>query len=527
MEQGLDGVVLTKPAAASPHILAIPYPAVGHITPLVQLCKALIVQGCRVTVVCTERNRSLLSKLMPEADRPQQQHIRVLTIADGLPSDLGPPSWDLMRTRLATLLGRLPFALAPHIHNFHDVSCVLSDAYLSWTQDVADQLNVPRIALWVSSAAECQVYYHSHELISTGKLPFKEPCSQSSVKRGIDNIVPGFPGRQPIYHRVDEEDNERIDIPGLPNLRRKDFPIFLQIEDPSDELFYIFVDHVKSSWKASMILLNSFEALEGVVLASMRSQGICAHPVGPLLLLKDQVVKERSPSQPNDSNTTAKTNQLQDGETHEKQSETEFIEEELSQVRSECLQWLDGQGPRSVMYVAFGTLVQLPKSQITELALGLNSSGQPFIWVLPNHELPEGILDQVKGKGLVVDWAPQSHILQHPSIGGFLSHCGWNSSMESLCSGVPVLGFPLISDQPLICKMMVEEWKVALRLDRSSDEGNALAVDISRLTREILVGEKGKELRKRAKEWSQLAWKSIQLGGSSRVTLDAIMKLIQ
>ncbi|KAL0428527.1 UNVERIFIED_CONTAM: Zeatin O-glucosyltransferase [Sesamum latifolium] len=134
----------------------------------------------------------------------------------------------------------------------------------------------------------------------------------------------------------------------------------------------------------------------------------------------------------------------------------------LSSSQNKCLEWLDQQDPKSVIYVSFGTTVSLSDEQIKELALGLEQSKVKFLWVLRDAdkgdifdgevrraELPEGFEERVKEVGMVVrDWAPQPEILAHESTGGFMSHCGWNSCIESITMGVPTAAWPMHSDQP-------------------------------------------------------------------------------
>ncbi|KAH6796725.1 hypothetical protein C2S52_021279 [Perilla frutescens var. hirtella] len=136
----------------------------------------------------------------------------------------------------------------------------------------------------------------------------------------------------------------------------------------------------------------------------------------------------------------------------------------------ECLGWLNKQEPKSVIYVSFGTTVSLSDEQINELAHGLERSKVKFLWVLRDAdkgdvfdgevrraELPEGFEERVRGEGMVVrEWAPQPQILGHPSIGGFMSHCGWNSCLESITMGVAIAVWPMHSDQPRNAALITE-----------------------------------------------------------------------
>ncbi|KAF2289835.1 hypothetical protein GH714_038858 [Hevea brasiliensis] len=140
----------------------------------------------------------------------------------------------------------------------------------------------------------------------------------------------------------------------------------------------------------------------------------------------------------------------------------------------QCLEWLDLQKPRSVIYACLGSLCRLEPSQLIELGLGLEASKQPFIWVAKTGEksseledwfLKEKFEERIKGRGMLIKgWAPQVLILSHPAIGGFLTHCGWNSTIEGVCSGVPMLTWPLFSEQFFNEKLIVEILRIGVRV---------------------------------------------------------------
>ncbi|XP_057503471.1 zeatin O-xylosyltransferase-like [Actinidia eriantha] len=168
-----------------------------------------------------------------------------------------------------------------------------------------------------------------------------------------------------------------------------------------------------------------------------------------------------------------------------------------SNAQHKCLEWLDKQTPGSVLYISFGTTTSMADEQIKELAMGLEQSEQKFIWVLRDadkgdifledaqrNSLPEGYEERVKEVGMVVrDWAPQVEILGHPSTGGFMSHCGWNSCLESITMGVPIAAWPMHSDQPknaflvtdiLKVGLVVQQWKHQEELVTSSSIAEAV-----------------------------------------------------
>ncbi|KAJ7972197.1 Glycosyltransferase [Quillaja saponaria] len=210
--------------------------------------------------------------------------------------------------------------------------------------------------------------------------------------------------------------------------------------------------------------------------------------------------------------------------------------------RHPCFEWLDEQEPKSVIYVSFGTTSTLEDAQIKELANGLEQSKQKFIWVLRDAdkgdvfnadqvrkvELPNGFEEKVEGRGLIVrDWAPQLEILSHNSTGGFMSHCGWNSSMESITMGVPIATWPMHSDQPrnavLITKVLkvglvVKDWEHRDQLVKSSVVENAV--------KRLMVSKEGCEIRKKATDLGNAMRKTAEEGGVSCLELDSFIEYI-
>jgi hypothetical protein len=187
-------------------------------------------------------------------------------------------------------------------------------------------------------------------------------------------------------------------------------------------------------------------------------------------------------------------------------------------ARPPWVTWLDEKAAagRAVLYVALGTLAAIPEAQLKEVADGLERAEVDFIWAVrpENIDLGQGFEDRTKDRGLVVrQWVDQPEILQHQSVRGFLSHCGWNSVLESVAAGVPLAVWPMQADQPFNARFAVEELKIAVRVQTSDGtmRGLVTSEEVSRVVRELMLGELGAE----AAKLSVLAKEAVSKGGSS------------
>jgi len=198
-----------------------------------------------------------------------------------------------------------------------------------------------------------------------------------------------------------------------------------------------------------------------------------------------------------------------------------------------CMSWLDAQPARSVVYVAFGSFTMFDTRQFRELALGLELSGRPFIWVVrPDivlggdvHDYPDGFLDRVtaSGRGMVVAWSPQQRVLSHPSVACFVSHCGWNSTMEGVRNGLPFLAWPYFADQFVNQVYICDVWKVGLRAD--ADESGVITKEHIASRIEELISDAG--MRERVEAMKKVAHESIDHGGSSHRNFDMFVEAIK
>jgi pathogen-inducible salicylic acid glucosyltransferase len=191
----------------------------------------------------------------------------------------------------------------------------------------------------------------------------------------------------------------------------------------------------------------------------------------------------------------------------------------ITQFKSneKCMEWLNSKPKGSVVYVSFGSIVSLDEEQVQEVAYGLRDSESYFLWVVRTSEetkIPKDFEKESK-KGLVVTWCSQLKVLAHEAIGCFVTHCGWNSTLEALSLGVPIIAIPQWSDQTTNAKFIVDVWKLGIRAP----------IDVNKIVRkdtlkacilEMMESEKGKEIKSNATKWKNLAVGAFGVGGSSQ-----------
>jgi len=369
-----------------------------------------------------------------------------------LPADVEIEGAELMKieTRISKLMekskGSVEIGLRSLLDSGSPVSAFITDFFCSAMFDVTAKLCIPTYVFLTSTASLLSLMLSIPKLVSEIPISFKDA---------------DFP----------------VEVPGLPPISSRDLPTPLQ--DRSDEAFFWFVHHFSRLREIKGVLLNTFEELETEPIKALVEGKIFnptdahriprVYPVGPVI--------SSSPL-----------------ESHDKL---------LEDRRVDCLKWLDNQPPSSVLFVSFGSGGALPEAQVTELALGLEASRHRFLWVLrstpivfqPSKEtevsqiLPEGFESRTRDRGLVVpSWAPQIPVLSHPSTGGFLCHCGWNSTLESISHGVPMITWPLFAEQRMNKFLLVNEFKVAIEAKMESD-GFIRREEVERAVKELMEGE--------------------------------------
>lgn len=214
----------------------------------------------------------------------------------------------------------------------------------------------------------------------------------------------------------------------------------------------------------------------------------------------------------------------------------------------ECIDWLNRQPSRSVVFLCFGSGGTLSTEQIRELALGLEMSKQRFLWVVrgrsdtgsngsffnPNQSsddlsglLPEGFVERTKEMGMLVSsWIPQPEVLRHRATGGFVSHCGWNSTLESLMNGVPMVAWPLYAEQRMNAVLLVSGAKVALKV-KAGEDGVVRKEEVAKVVKNLMEAEEGKEARQNMQEMKKEAFRAVEKGGSSYMALEEVVGILK
>ncbi|KAK7252019.1 hypothetical protein RIF29_35692 [Crotalaria pallida] len=461
------------------HILFFPFLANGHIIPCVDLARVFVSRGTKATIVTTPLNVPLISRTIGKAN------INIRTIKFPSPEETGLPEGcensesalapdKFIKFMKSTLLLRMPLE---HLLAEEHPDCVVADMFFPWATDSAAKFNIPRIVFhglgfFPLCVLACTRQYKPQDKVSSYTEPF---------------VVPNLPGEITLT---------KMQLPQLPQHDK----VFSQLLEESNE----------SEVKSYGVIANSFYELEPVYADHYRNElGRRAWHLGPVSLCK------------------------RDNEEKALRGREAAIDEH------ECLKWLQNKEPNSVVYVCFGSMTTFPDAQLREIAMGLEASGQPFIWVVKKGSksegeklewLPEGFEEKVEGKGLIIrGWAPQVMILDHEAVGGFVTHCGWNSALEGVCAGLPMVTWPMYGEQFYNAKFLSDIVKIGVGVGVQTwigmMGGEPVKKDaIEMAVKRIMVGEEAEEMRKRAKELGQKAKRAVEEGGSSYNCFTSLIK---
>ncbi|KAM0936304.1 putative 7-deoxyloganetin glucosyltransferase [Dioscorea sansibarensis] len=456
-----------------PHAVCIPFPAQGHINPMLKLAKLLHSNGFHITFVNTEYNHRRLLRTHGTSSLDGLYDFCFETIPDGLPpSDEGTTQdisllFQSTMTKCLVPFRQLLTRLNGEPSRVPPVTCIVSDGGMSFTLDVAKELLIPEVLFWTTSACGFMAYMHYHHLIQKGLVPLKD---MEDVNNGYLETVIDW-------------------IPGMKNTRLRDIPTFIRTTNSDDTAINFILHEIQRASMASAIILNTFNELEHPVLEAMASLLPPVYTIGPLSLLSSQIPE----------------------------SPVASIGSNLWKEEPGCIEWLEGKKPKSVVYVNFGSVTVMSKEQLIEFAWGLANGKHNFLWIIrPDLVIgdaavvPQEFMKETQERGLLASWCSQEEVLKHPSIGGFLTHCGWNSTLESVCGGVPVICWPFFAEQQTNCRYLCTEWGIGMEIDN-----NVKREEVEGLIKELMNGDKGMEMRNKALEWKEQAENAARDGGSS------------
>ncbi|KAK7315404.1 hypothetical protein VNO77_33950 [Canavalia gladiata] len=433
------------------HCLVLPYPLQGHVNPMLQLSKRLVQRGVKVTLVTVVSNWKIMrSKKFTNC-------IEIESISDGY-DEGGVDAAESLEDYMATFWRVGPQTLGELIQKLagsnYPPDCVIYDAFLPWVLDVAKKFGILGAAYFTQSCSTNNIYFHAY-------------------KKFVE-----LPPSKPEYF-----------LPGLPKLVPGELPSFMYKYGSYPGYFDVVVNQFGNIDKADWILANTFYELEkGVVDWMVKFWPL--KPIGPSVpsMFLDKRLKD----------------------------DEDYGVSMYNPNSEACIKWLEDKPKGSVVYVAFGSFANLNEEQMEEMAWGLRDSGHYFIWAVRDSEqgkIPKKVKDTLE-KGLLVAWCPQLEVLKHEALGCFLTHCGWNSTLESVCSGVPLIAMPLWTDQITNAKLISDVWKVGVKA--VADEKEVVRREtIKHCIKEILETEKGNEIKNNAIKWMNLAKNNFDEGGSS------------
>jgi hypothetical protein len=442
------------------------------------MAKLFAEKGVKATIITTPLNKPFISKSIEKSIISGHNiHIQTINfpcIEAGLPNGCenidSIPSLEFFSTFFkATNLLQEPLEELLH-HQQPD--CIVADMFFPWTTDSAAKFAIPRlvfhgISYFSLCATECIRLYE----------PFKNVSSDSEAI-----VIPNLPGEIKIT---------KLQIPPFENLK--------EIEGMGG----VMHDMKESEVKSFGVVVNSFYELENVYADYyVKTLGRKAWHIGPLSLCNI------------------------DSEEKAYRGKDSSIDQHV------CLKWLDMKKLNSVVYICFGSMANFSNSQLQEIALGLEASGQNFIWVVPKSDedwLLEEFEKRMEGKGLIIrGWAPQVLILEHEAIAAFVTHCGWNSILEGVAAGVPMVTWPIAAEQFYNEKLVNEVLKIGVPVGVKKwvgFVGDSVEWDaIEKVVKRIMEGEGTKEMRNKVKVLSELAKRAMKKQGSSYSNLDDLIE---
>ncbi|KAK4441202.1 UDP-glycosyltransferase 86A2 [Sesamum alatum] len=465
-------------AREKPHAILVSYPLQGHVNPSVHLAINLASRGFTITFINTHSiHHQITSTTAGEADifaGLRQSHgldIRYATVSDGLPVgfDRSLHHDQFMAALLHVFPAHVEEAIEKIVRNSQPtVKCLIADTYFVWPGKLAKKYELLYVSFWTEAALIFTLYYHMDLLRLNGH-----------------------------FGCIDRREDEINYIPGVESIEPKDLTSFLQQMDTTTVCHQIIHKAFMDAKTADFVLCNTVQELEPDTISALQ-QKIPFFAVGPVFSTGF-------------TRTTVMTSLW---------------------AESDCSRWLDSKPQGSVLYVSFGSYAHVAKGDLMEIAKGLLQSKVDFIWALrpdtvssdDQTPLPEGFREETDGRGVIVPWCCQTQVLAHPAVGGFLTHCGWNSVLESIWFQVPMLCFPLYTDQFTNRKLVVDDWKIGINL---CDKVRLTCVEVAEKINQLMVGKSGDEVRASIKNVKSTFENALVGEGSSEKNIDRFIREIE
>ncbi|KAJ4968777.1 hypothetical protein NE237_015478 [Protea cynaroides] len=395
--------------------------------------------------------------------KSESSSVSIETISDGFDDD-GFAQAGNVGTYLSSLkeVGSQTLAalIKKQAESGYPFNSIVYDGFLPWALDVAKEFGLVTAIFFTQSGAVNNIYYH--------------------LQRGFISIPPP---------------DQTVSVPGLPPLKLEDLPSFLQVVGSYPDYFALVVNQFSNIDEADWVFMNTFDKLENEVVEWMAKLWR-VRTIGPTL---PSMYLDKRIEDDNDYNINL-----------------------FHPDSSACMNWLNNRLTGTVVYVSFGSMAMLGVEQMEELAWGLKRSNSYILWVVRASErdkLPNNFVDEASDKELIVKWSPQLDVLAHKAIGCFVTHCGWNSTLEALSLGVPMVGIPQWTDQTTNAKYVEDVWGTGIRV-RVDDKGIVRKEEIELCIREVMEGKKGEVIKKNAIKWKSLAKEAVDKGGSTDKNID-------
>ncbi|CAN1145289.1 UDP-glycosyltransferase 71A15 [Linum perenne] len=445
-------------------LIFVPSPGAGHLFAMVQLAKQLVNRDPRLSITVCVMKRPFESKSF--ANTNKSGRIRFVDLPTVEPDPNATPGQllishiDAHKIHIREIVSDLTASTDSPVR----LAGFVLDMFCTSFIDVANEFGVPSYVFYTCGATFLGFMFHLQNLYDQGEI---DPIAlrNSDTELAFPSLMSPLPGKNLPSDAVEAEWLE------------------------------VLVNTTRRMREARGIMVNTYHELESHAVDSLSNgETPPVYPIGPILNLK--------------------------GEGHGGSSAT-----------NDVIQWLDDKPECSVVFLCFGSMGAFGGEQVKEIASALEQSGHRFLWSLRrrsdawvsptdyedfNEVLPEGFLDRTEGVGKVIGWAPQTAVLGHKAIGGFVSHCGWNSTLESLWFGVPMATWPMYAEQQMNGFLVVKELGIGteIKMDYRVESGEIVkAEEIERGIRNLM--DKNCGLKNKMDEFSEKMKQALGDSGSS------------